>query len=266
MTNSPVLLVARQTLWQTRRSIVGWLLGIAAITLLYASSYHSISVAKAAAINNYPSSLKQALNLQDLGSPSGYLNSTVFGIPLLLLTSIYAISTAARAVAGEEDSGVLDLWLSSPVSRAELLLGRLLAMVATLILLGCVLFLEVTALRTPASLPVGIGRLAATCLTWLLFAGCLAALALLASASIGRRASTLAVSSALALLAYLCASFLPLISAFGWTRSVSPYYWFLGGDPLQNGLQPRHCGLLLAVTAIATALAVNRLDNRDLRV
>jgi ABC-2 type transport system permease protein len=261
-----VLEVARQTLWQSRRSIVGWMVGIAAITLLYASSYHSVSGAKADAINRYPASLKQALNLQDLTSPSGYLNSTVFGIPLLLLTSVFAISTAARAVAGDEDSGALDLWLSYPVSRAQLILGRLLSMVTTLAMLACVLFLEVTALRTPTSLRVDTGDLAATCLTWLLFAGCLAALALLASATIGRRSPTLAVTSALALLAYLCASFLPLITALGWTRSVSPYYWFLGGDPLANGLQLGHCGLLLGVAAVAAVLAVMRLNGRDLRV
>lgn len=261
-----ILEVARQTLWQGRRGILGWLAGIAAITLLYASSYHSVSGAKAAALNHYPASLKQALNLQDLSSPAGYLNSTVFGIPLLLLTTVLAISTAARAVAGDEDSGALDLWLSYPVSRSQLVLGRLLSMVATLALLASVLFLEVTALRRPASLRVDIGDLAASCLTWLLFASCLAALALLASASLGRRSTTLAVTSALALVAYLCDSFLPLVTGLGWTRSVSPYYWFLGGNPLENGLQARHCGLLLAVTAIAALLAARRLDSRDVRV
>jgi len=261
-----VLEVARLTLRQSRRASLGWLLGLAAITLLYASSYSSISGAKAAAINDYPAKLRQALNLQDLSTASGYLNSSVFGIPLLVLTTVYAVGTAARAIAGDEDSWALDLLLAYPVSRAELLLGRLLSMITVLAALAVVLFVEVLALSGPASLHVGTSHLLAESLTWLLFASCLAALSLLASATIGRRAATVATSAAVALLAYLADSFLPLIKSLGWTRAVSPYYWFLGGDPLSHGLQPRHCVLLIATTVVATALAVARLNRRDLRV
>ncbi len=90
----PVNAVARMTLRQGRRGAVGWLAGFAGLTLLYISSYKSVAQPKSAAINDYPESLKKALNLQDLTSPVGYLNSTAFGIPLLLITTVLVITMA----------------------------------------------------------------------------------------------------------------------------------------------------------------------------
>jgi hypothetical protein len=40
------------TLRQSRRGTLGWIVGIAAVTLLYAASYKSVSGAKAAAISS----------------------------------------------------------------------------------------------------------------------------------------------------------------------------------------------------------------------
>jgi ABC-2 type transport system permease protein len=256
----------RMTLRQSRRGTLGWIAGTAAITLLYTASYKSVSGAKAAAISSYPASLKRALNLQDLTAPAGYLNSTVFGIPLLVLTAVFVITAATRAVAADEESGALDLLLSYPISRASLVLARMAAMVTVLIVLGLVLFVVVLAFRGPTGLTIDIANLAATALTWVLLGCCLGSIALLVSAAVGRRSSTLAISAGVTLVAYLADSFVPLIKHLSWTRHISPFEWFLGGDPLTNGLQVGHCALLLATSLVATAGAVGALDRRDLNV
>ncbi|MEP6462543.1 MAG: ABC transporter permease [Frankiaceae bacterium] len=258
--------VARLSLRQNRRGSLGWMLGLAAITLLYTSSYRSIAGAKAAAVDSYPASLKQALNLQDFTSPAGYLNSTAFGIPLLMLTTVFVISAATHAVAGDEESGALDLLLAYPVSRRSLVLGRMMSLVVVLIGLDAVVFLVVLVLRAPTGLAIGVSDLLAATGTWVLFACCLASIALLISAAVGRRSATLGISAGVALFAYLADSFIPLIKHLGWVREISPYYWFMAGDPLKNGLQAGYCALLLATTLAATALAVGALNRRDLRV
>jgi ABC-2 type transport system permease protein len=78
----------------------------------------------AAALENYPQAIMDALGLEDMVSPAGYLQSTVFGIigPLLLL--IFAGGAGARAIAGDEEAGTLDLLLASTVSQAQVLLQR----------------------------------------------------------------------------------------------------------------------------------------------
>jgi ABC-2 type transport system permease protein len=258
--------VAEQTLRQSRRGLLGWLVGIAAMTALYAASYKSIAGVKAAAIANYPDALKRALNLQDLTSPAGYLNSTVFGIPLLLLVTIYVISAATRAVAGDEESGALDLLLAYPVSRTSLVLARMCSMVAVLIGMGLVVFAVLLMVRGPVGLSVSASHLAAVTVMWILLGCCLGSIALLVSAWVGRRSATLAISAGIALLAYLADSFLPLIKHFSWIGDISPYRWFTGGNPLSNGIQAGDCALMLATALVATTLAIGALNRRDLHV
>ncbi|SOD71024.1 ABC-2 type transport system permease protein [Jatrophihabitans sp. GAS493] len=258
--------VARLTLRQNRRGAFGWIVGVAALTLLYSSSYKSIGGAKSAAISSYPASLKQALNLQDLTSPVGYLNATVFGIPLLLLTTIYVVSAATRSVAGDEESGALDLILAYPVSRSSLVLARMLAMVAVLVGWGVVLFGVVLLLRAPTGLSIGVSALAAETFTWLLLGCSLAGISLLISAAIGHPSNSLGIAAGVMLLAYLADSFIPLIDGLAWVRNLSPYYWFVGSDALSNGLSLWHCALLAGTAVAATALAAVALNRRDIGV
>jgi ABC-2 type transport system permease protein len=256
--------VTRLTLRQDRWSSIGWVAGIGALSLLYTASFKSIAGAKAAAINNYPDSIKQALNLQDLTSPAGYLASTVFGIPLLLLTSIYVITTTTRAIAGDEESGALDLLLSYPIGRTGFLLARFGAMGLVIECQGVMMLAVLAATRDPSGLSANSADVVYTLIMWLAFARCLGGIGLLVSATVGRRAIALAISAAIALITYLASSFLPLIKGLHWIREISPYYWFTGNDPLRNGLQVPHLIALIAVGMIATVLAAVAFNRRDL--
>jgi ABC-2 type transport system permease protein len=256
--------VARMTLRQSRRGAVGWLAGFAGLTLLYISSYKSVAQAKSAAINDYPESLKKALNLQDFTSPVGYLNATAFGIPLLLLTTVLVITMATRALAADEESGAMELILSYPLSRANLVLGRMAAMVSTLVGVAVVLTIVTLAAAHPVGLSIGVADVLAATFTWLLLACCLGSLALLASAAFGRRSTTTAVAGGAAVVAYLAASFLPLVDGLGWLRLLSPYNWFIAGNPLGKGLNAGYVALLLGTTVVATYLAELVLDRRDI--
>jgi ABC-2 type transport system permease protein len=256
--------LTRLSLRQSRGAAVGWVAGIGALTLLYTVSFKSIGSAKAAAINDYPASLKQALNLQDLTSPAGYLAATVFGIPLLLLTSIFVITTTTRSLAADEESGALDLLMSYPISRTGFVLARLGAMGVVIECQGVVILAVLAVLGRPSGLSANSADVVYTLLMWLTFARCLGGIALLVSAATGRRSAALAISSVVLLLAYLAGTFLPLIHRLGWIRNVSPYFWFTGGDPLRHGLQVWHLLLLIAVGVITTALSVVVFNRRDL--
>ena len=260
----PASAVASLTLRQSRRGAIGWLAGFAGLTLLYMSSYKSVAQAKSAVINDYPESLKKALNLQDFTSPVGYLNSTSFGIPLLLLTTVLVITMATRALAADEESGAMELILSYPISRATLVLGRMAAMIAMLIGVAVVLTVVTLVVAHPVGLSIGTLDVVAATFTWFLFACCLGSLALLASAAFGRRSTTTAVAGGAAVGAYLAASFLPLVDGLGWIRHLSPYDWFIAGNPLGNGLNAGYIALLLATTVVAIYLAARVLDRRDI--
>lgn len=258
--------ITRLALRQERWASIGWVAGVGALSLLYTASFKSIAGAKAAAINNYPDSIKQALNLQDLTSPAGYLASTVFGIPLLLLTSIYVITAATRAIAGDEESGALDLLLSYPIGRTGFILARFAAIGVVIECQALAILAVLAATRDPAGLYANSSDVVFTLLMWLAFARCLGGIALLVSAAVGRRSPALVISASIALITYLAGSFLPLIKGLRWIREISPYYWFTGNDPLRNGLQVEHFVAMIAVGVLATALATVAFNRRDLRV
>jgi ABC-2 type transport system permease protein len=78
--------VFSKSVWDLRRSLLGWGIGFAAVTVLYAAYYPTLQDSDVnALLESYPETLKKAFNLTDFTSAAGYLNSTVFSIlaPLL---------------------------------------------------------------------------------------------------------------------------------------------------------------------------------------
>ena len=63
---------------------------------------------------------------------------------------------------------------------------------------------------------------------------------------------------------YVCSSFLPQFNGFAWVKHVSPFAWYLDGQPLRNGLNWVYCGLLVGVGALFAAAGVWRFRRRDL--
>jgi len=64
--------------------------------------------------------------------------------------------------------------------------------------------------------------------------------------------------------AYLGDSFLPQIKGLHWIQYYSPFYWYLGGEPLRNGIQWTHCALLAGLSLCCAAAGVWGFDRRDL--
>ena len=47
---------------------------------------------------------------------------------------------------------------------------------------------------------------------------------------------------------------------------MSPFNWYLGGEPLKNGLQWGHAGLLLGLAVLFIAAGTWRYNRRDIAV
>ena len=89
-------------------------------------SFSDVDVA--ALLDQYPEALKQAFNVADMGTGSGFLNGEVFSIILPAIFAIYGIGRGARTVAGEEQAGLLEIVAAMPRARARLLLEKAAAM------------------------------------------------------------------------------------------------------------------------------------------
>jgi ABC-2 type transport system permease protein len=260
--------VFTKTLWDARRSLVGWAVAISAVAAMYAAFWPTVNTPEMQqALRNYPEGILEALNYDDLTSPAGYLGSSVFGLLIPLLVAVFAIAYGTRAVAGDEEAGTLDLLLAHPVSRTRLALQRFAALAAALVLVGAVLWLAMLAVAGPAELEgVTAAEFGAATTQLALFGACLGALAFAVGAATGRRALALGVSAGVAVLAYLANGVFPQVAGLEWTREVSPWHWYLGGEPLTNGLQAGDSLLLLAVTLVLVAAGTLVFNRRDVAV
>ena len=97
-----------------------------------------------------------------------------------------------------------------------------------------------------------------------LFGVCFASIAYGIGAYTGRRAISLGAGAYLAVVTYLCSSFLPQIRGFTWVNYFSPFAGYLDGQPLLNGINWFYCGLLVAVAVAFAALGVWQFRRRDL--
>lgn len=253
-----------QTLTDNRRALLSWSVGTAVVGLMYAAFYPQVG-GMADTVANYPESMREALRIEDFGSAAGYLGSTVFGLLLPLLVMAYGVTFGARALAGDEETGYLDQLLAHPVSRTGLAVQRFAALVTGAVAIALLVFLGMLAIRSGAELEsVGIAGFAAQCLQLALLGITFGALAIGVGAAIGKRGQVLGISVGIGVLTYMAGNLAGVIGA-GWLKYLSPFHYYIGGEPLRNGVQWADAVVLLAVSAVLIALGFLRFNQRDLR-
>jgi ABC-2 type transport system permease protein len=259
--------VFSKSLWDARRSLLAWAVGIAAVAVMYAAFYPSMNTPEmAGAMESYPEGLRTALNLDDLTSPAGYLGGTVFGIlgPVLLI--LFATGFGARAIAGDEENGVLDLILAYPVSRVRVALERFAALVAAVLIVGGAVLVALLAIAGPAELSISAGNFTGATLQLALLGLCFGALAFAIGAATGRRGAVLAVTGIVAVLTYFANTLAPQVAALAWLQDLSPFHYYAGGQPLRNGLQAGDAAILLLVAVVLLAAGTVVFNRRDVAV
>jgi ABC-2 type transport system permease protein len=265
--NFASLTVVRKHLSDNRRGSLGWALAITAIAAMYSAMWPIMggSSGLATAVTSLPKSMRDAFHLEDYGTAPGYFGSTVFGLLVPILLAVFAIAAGTRAIAGDEEAGTLDLVMAHPVTRVRLAVSRYLSVLVAIMLVGVVLLLVELAIRIPAKFGViTMANLAAMSFQLTLLGFCFASIAFGIGAYTGRRMYAIVGGAYVAVATYLCDSFLPQINALHWIEYFSPFYWYLGGEPLVNGIQWTHCALLVGLSLYSAALGIWGFNRRDL--
>ena len=262
--------VAARTLRDAARSLVWWSVGLAGTVALMVSVYPSIrdNPSLSQLVQDYPEALKGFVGfggVVDYSTGAGYLGVELFSFMVPLLLLVAAVGAGARAIAGEEERGTLELLLANPVSRRRVVLEKLAALVVELAVLGLVLWGSLVVGARLADLGVSAGNLGAATLGAVFLALLFGCVALLVGAASGRRGRAIGIAAALAVAAYFVNSLAPLVDALEPFQKASPYYYYAAGDPLREGIALGHMAMLLAITAVAAALAPFAFDRRDVR-
>jgi len=155
--------------------------------------------------------------------------------------------------------------LANPVTRSRVVMEKAGAMAGMTAVVGLSAFVGIVTGDLIAGLGMGYANMAAVCVHLTAFGVLMGAVALFAGALTGVSKVATAVGTGVTTLAYAAASFLPLSARFhGWAKA-SPFYYYSGSSPLQNGFAWGHIAVLAGASAAFVALSVWAFNRRDLR-
>ncbi len=248
------------------RTALWWSLGLGALMLLVVASYPSLAEQETLdeLWESYPEELRELFGgAESITELEGYLDSQLYSL-LPLLLGIMGIAQASRALAGAEESGYLDLPLSTPLRRQAWFMAHALAILASQIvvvgLMGLLLVAGLLAFQIEGDLGV------------LFFAGfdaipagwVLASITLLASAFAHRKRIAIGIGTSLVIGLFFIGGLAPIVPALENAKFVSPFYYYGQSDALHGTLDATYYIVCLSAGWLAHVGAWLRFRHKDL--
>lgn len=199
----------------------------------------------------------------DLTTPEGYYQIETLGLVAPIAVMVVTILLGAKAVAGEEADRTMGLLLANPVSRSRVLAEKTVPMVLFGGAVGLATFAGIAAGNAISGLGMSYLNILATSVLLTLIGLLFGALALLVSAATGSVRTGAVVAAGLAVVAHVVNALAELSDA-GW-GALSPFHYYLGSDPMINGMNWTDAGILTAITLVLLALAFPAFNRRDLK-
>lgn len=257
-----------KTLWERRRGIVWWMLGMASLALLTVAFWPSLrdQAGLADFLESFPPELLALFgieNAQELLTPAGFVSSRLYASIGPILLTIFAISVGTSVIAGEEDRGTMDLLLSQPVARRRLVLEGMAAMVVLVTILAMTLLGVLFATNPAFDLEFNGSGIVAANVGIALLALVYGSLALAVGGITGNRAITLGVSAAFVVFGWFINALAEIVDELRPAQEVSPFHWFLQGTPLARGWDWPANALMAVVAAVFVVIAVWAFERRD---
>jgi len=218
-------------------------------------------------LESYPEVLKSLFGIVEgssITSGPGYLDAELFSFMLPLLVLLLAIGSGARAFAGEEDAGRLELVLAYPLRRRDAVLAQGAAVGAEVLLVSLAAGLALLVLDPLVGLDLSVGRIGAAGGSLLALGLLHGWLALAVGAATSSRALAIGLPTALAACGYLVNGLHGIAGSLDPLRVASPF-WLIGSSPLEGGSSG--WGILVVVLVAIPVLVAGSLlvERRDLR-
>ncbi|MGB7449439.1 MAG: ABC transporter permease subunit [Ornithinimicrobium sp.] len=212
-----------------------------------------------------PDSLIAMIGGVDMSTAAGYLQGEVFAIAAPIALIVLTATIGADALAGEEHARTMGLLLVNAVSRRRVVLHKAAAMALLAAVVGLITFAGSVLGVWISGVDVAVSGLASTCTMLTLLGVAFGSLALAVGAGTGRSRWATGATAGAAVTAYVVQSFLPLSPRYADAAAISPFHYYLGSDPLTQGMPWADAGVLLILSLVLVSLAVLLFDRRDLR-
>lgn len=259
--------LSRRVLRERWRGLAGWLFGVITLIAIQVSVYPTIRDSRKGwsdVTEQFPEAFKKIFRMEDYTSPTGYLTTELFSFMIPLIFIGLTTTWAARSASEEEENGTADILMSLPISRSAILVTRLITMLSVVAILVVATTAALVAGTEIVDMDVGsikIFQAAVACgLLSLPFGG----LAVVLSASTGRRGIGLGGGLGTAIAMFVLYSLAPLVSFLENLLPLNPFEWTIGQTPLVSGLDMRYSILDAAVSSVLFGCAFYVYKHRDI--
>lgn len=200
----------------------------------------------------------------DASSLVGFLHIELFSMILPALMVVLTAGMASGFTAGEESRGTIDVLLSYPVSRRRLILEKTAAVVLACIACGVTVWVFALAGAAASASELPPDKLAAALVMLVLLGLAFGALALAISAATGNRGAAIGVAVGVMVVMYLIDALAAIVDGLNAIRPLSLFRYYLGNDPLRNGVNLGDASVLAVVAAVLLVAALVAFERRDL--
>lgn len=203
-------------------------------------------------------------NVPDMTSPAGYLNSDLFFLIAPMLFLFFTIGFGSHAIAGEEENGTLSLLLAQPLARWRVVTDKFAALAAATLILAFAFWAGLAIGAPLVKMDISLIRVAEATLGCALLGIAFGTLALALGCLRGNKSLSLGVTGAAAVAAYLLNSLALVVKELEPYQKLSPFYYYIGNDPLVNGLDASHVTVLIVASLVLLGIGLLAFQRRDI--
>lgn len=257
--------IFRMVMRESWRSLIYWALALIAVMALYLSFYSLLGTGGSFELfmDQLPEAFLNAFGFRDVGSGAGWAQFTFFGLLGLLILAAAGVGWGTRAIAGDEESGMLELTLAHGVTRTQVYLERTLALFVRILLLGLAVALGLIALDGPAGLGLEFANIPPQVLAYLGIGLLYTALSLAVGAVTGQRSLAIGIGGGAAVGGFLLNALGSIDPDYEWMHWISPVSWAYQNRPLANGWDLGGLAALYGVSLVLILLGWAGFRRRD---
>lgn len=261
----------RRELKANRRALLIWGIILALLSFFMLSIYPTFA-ADAEMFEEfialYPEGFMKVFGLDriNMATAIGFFAVEMYFM-ILLFGSMFAVIISSAMLAKEEDEKTIEFLLAKPVTRNQMITGKLACLLAYILAfnagIGLVTFMGFEIFAGDYSRIELLRLLAAPILVHLTFAG----LGLLLSLFFTRKKSIYSAGIGLVLVVYFLNVIATLSEKFQFLRYLTPFYYMDAADIIVDGrINPLHAFILLAVTSLAIGVTYLLYNRRDITI
>ncbi|MBN2405943.1 MAG: ABC transporter permease subunit [Coriobacteriia bacterium] len=201
----------------------------------------------------------------DMSTPAGFFQIETFGMMAPIMVMLVTIAISSAAVAGEESKRTMGLLLANPITRSRVIAENTWAMVFYASIVGFATFAGTALGALIAGLDMSMWNIAATCVLLTLVGIVGGALALAIGAGTGRKGAAVWGATGVMVALHVLNSIGSVTDGLSFLQRLSPFYYYLGNDPLNKGMDWGHPVVLTVIAAVLIGISFPLFQRRDIR-